>query len=151
MGNDDLRAETTLLHDEASHEIVSMLVATVGDDRRIAVRLESIDRLEVFDLADVERSANQEVVQYRDGTMTLHHLAHAVGASFMPSGNGLATIVCGGDSPVGIVVEQILDVVSIPASSIEALTTSTIAARAVIQGRVTDIIDLANFIHSEVL
>jgi two-component system chemotaxis sensor kinase CheA len=150
MGNDDLRAEVMATAEELSQETVSMLVATIGEERRIAVRLDSIDRLEVFSLEDVERSANQEVVQYRNGTMALHHLAHALGTSFTPAEGGLATIVCGGERPVGIVVEQILDVVAVPTVSIEGLSGSTVTARAVIQGKVTDVVNLAQYIDSEV-
>jgi hypothetical protein len=82
--------------------------------------------------------------------MPLRYLATAVGASFIPPQRGLATIVCGGDAPVGVVVEQILDVVAIPVTEIQFIDDSMIMARAVINGKVTDIVELASYIRSEV-
>jgi two-component system, chemotaxis family, sensor kinase CheA len=150
MGNEDLHSALIASHDDAPEELVSMLVATVGEDRRVAVRLDEVDRLEVFTLDMLERSAQQDVVQYRNGTMPLRYLATAVGASFIPSQRGLATIVCGGDAPVGVVVEQILDVVAIPVTEIQFIDDSMIMARAVINGKVADIVELASYIRSEV-
>jgi two-component system chemotaxis sensor kinase CheA len=150
MGNEDLRSDLLVGPDDASQELVSMLVATVGEDRRVAVRLDEVDRLEVFALDMLERSAHQDVVQYRNGAMPLRYLATAVGASFLPPEEGLATIVCGGDTPVGVVVEQILDVVAVPVTEFQAVDDSMVSARAVIHGKVTDVVELASYIRSEV-
>ncbi len=150
MGNDDSHTDGTHAVDELDQDLVSMLVASVGEERRIAVRLSEIDRLEVFAVDAVERSVHQDVVQYREGTMPLRHLAGALGTSFIPGEEGLSTIVCGGTHPVGVVVEQILDVVAVPAAAIEPVDSHMVTARAVIQGKVTDVVDLSRYIESEV-
>lgn len=150
MGNEDLHAELTSSDGDISQELISMLVASVGDNRRVAVRLDEVDRLEVFALDALERSAHQDVVQYRNGTLPLRYLATAVGSSFIPPQAGLATIVCGGDAPVGVVVEQIIDVVAVPANEIQIIEDSMISARAVISGKVTDIVELTSYIRSGV-
>jgi two-component system chemotaxis sensor kinase CheA len=150
MGNDDLHADSVTGQEEVNQDVISMLVASIGEDRRIAVPLADIDRLEVFAVGDVERSAYEEVVQYRNGTMPLRHLAGTLGSSFIAPEEGLATIVCGGARPIGIVVEQILDVVAVPAAAVEPIEDMVLSARAVIQGKVTDVLDLSRYIESEV-
>lgn len=150
MGNEEARSDGTDAVDEIDQNLVSMLIASVGEECRVAVRLSEVDRLEVFALDAVERSVHQDVVQYRNGTMPLRHLAQALGTSFLPAEEGLSTIVCGGDRPVGVVVEQILDVVAVPSALIEEVDSQLIAARAVIQGKVTDVVELSRYIESGV-
>jgi two-component system chemotaxis sensor kinase CheA len=120
-----------------------MLLASIGGDRRVAVALDDIDRLEVFALSDLEHSNGQDIVQYRNTTMPLCHIASRLGSSFAMSNDGVFTIVCGAERPIGIVVERILDVFSVEIDRIEDVPPGgPVRARVIAQGRITDVVDL---------
>ena len=123
----------------------SLLIFDPGDETRAAVQLSAVARLEEFDSADVEKSGNSDVVQYRDNILPLVYLSGQ--PQWMPGEENvrLNTIVFSqGDHSVGIVVGKILDIVH------ERLDFdgNKPAARSIIQNRVTEIVDLADFVST---
>lgn len=130
----------------SSQEITEMLLASIGGDRRIAIPLSEIERLEVFPLEQLEHSTGRDVVQYRDGTLPLHHVAPLLGSDFALSEDGVFTVVCG-ERQQGVIVEQILDVVQVPSASIEPVSEpGAVRARVVANGRITDVVHLESLI-----
>jgi two-component system chemotaxis sensor kinase CheA len=138
-----------------------LLFATRGGGR-MAIPLSQVARLEEFPRSALERVGPQDVVQYRNEILPLIHVSRALSARRRPVNNGRVgnrrraavstaaqatdtvqvVVYAGKGRRVGLVVDQILDVVE------EALTSRSAAHRpgvlftAVVQGRVTEFLDV---------
>lgn len=127
----------------------SLLLFALGDNRRMALPLSLVARLEEFAPEKIERSGSHEVVQYREQIMPLLHLA-----DFFQVPRGKATghsqvvVYSFEGRSVGLVVERILDILE------ETITVQSKAAKpgltgtAVVQGQVTDFVDAKQIILS---
>ncbi len=126
-----------------SVEAETLLLLEVGDDRRVAVPLSAVARLEEFAADAVERSGHRPVVQYRGEIMSLIDLGQCLGyGSWIGTDDAVSVVVyqhLGRD--VGLIVGQILDIVEhdCPAG----------ADSVVISGRVTDLFDVAALVDRE--
>ncbi|MFN8050683.1 MAG: chemotaxis protein CheA [Acidimicrobiales bacterium] len=133
-------AEAARAHDAGTQQIeqgvrTKLLVVTRGDEQ-LAIDVSEVDRLEQFGLVDLERSGSLDVVQYRDGILPLVRL----GSPAAPTGGEkeLTTVVFEREGRlVGLVVEQIVDIVEAPVEDSGA-GRSTV----VVRDRVTEMLDL---------
>jgi two-component system chemotaxis sensor kinase CheA len=126
-------------------ETTRLLICQVGADRRLALPMTDVARLEEFGADQVEKAGNAEVVQYRGDLLRLVHVGPLLGIG---SANGDAetySVVVHrheDETAVGLVVDRILDVIE------EEIALSNVGARrglagsAVLQQRVTDIVDV---------
>jgi len=126
-----------------------LLIFDLGDHHRMAVPLSEIARLEEFPPDAVEWAGHERVVQYRGAIMPLLHLGDIMGHPATASATGLLQVVVYARQgrPVGIVVGKILDIIeeTLPPEVMDAaLPRQSI----VIQGRVTDLLDLDAVIAS---
>lgn len=117
----------------------TMLLVAAGD-RRAALRLEEVTRLEQIGADSVEYRGHQQVVQYRGEIMPLVHLADVMSGAggYGASSDELTLVVCGRGPHVGLVVDTIIDTVDADAATIAAAEDDTV----VLQDRVTEIVDL---------
>jgi two-component system, chemotaxis family, sensor kinase CheA len=123
----------------------SLLVAGIGPAHRFAVELEQVTRLEKIDASSIEVADNREVVQYRGEILSLVRLADIMGvcSSRDPEEQLLDVIVYSeGEQTVGIVVDRIIDIVDQAIEITKSTHSHGRAVSAVIQGQVTDLIDL---------
>jgi two-component system, chemotaxis family, sensor kinase CheA len=127
----------------------TLLLFRAGDDGRMAIPLSLVARLEEFPLATVERTSGQEVVQYRGQIMPLIRLSSILGGMPESEQDPMQVVVYSDQGrSVGLVVDRILDIVE------EAVTVQNRAQRngllgsAVIQQRVTDLLDVPGIIHA---
>lgn len=123
----------------------TLLLVGVGDDRRAAIALSDVERLEEFAATDVEFGAGREVVQYREDILPLLRLGEALGVSAfgMDAADTLNVIVNRiGGRFVGVVVGRILDIVEQDVDLADGDETRGLLGTAIIQGRVTDVIDI---------
>lgn len=130
----------------------TLLVFGLEKDDRIAIPLSEVARLEEFRRSDVERSGDQDVVQYRGEIMPLIYLKKVLnkGAAAEDSEKELmqAIVFTKNDRSVGLVVERIIDIVE------EAITVKRGANRPgvlgtiVVQDRVTDLLDVENVVQA---
>jgi two-component system chemotaxis sensor kinase CheA len=109
----------------------------------MAIPLSMVARLEEFPAAHVERTGAREVVQYRGEILPLISLpAYFEGRPGAASGMRQVIVFAGRHHSVGLVVEEILDIVT------ETVTVSPTGARrgvlgsAIIGQRVTDLLDV---------
>jgi len=122
------------------------LVFSVGNGGRMAVPLMSVRRLEEVDWTSIERAGNLEVVQYRGRLLPLIDLRQRFGGGRGDQGATTPVIVHGtGDQSFGFVVQEIIDVVEETAEIEECSKRPGISGSAVLQGRVTDLLDPASF------
>lgn len=132
----------------------SLLVFTNAGSDRMAVRLDLIERLEVFAVEYLEHSGSGDVVQYRGEILPLVRIEELLGgpeAMFGPGAGPLAGIVgdgaqvlvhrAGSNRLLGVIVDDIVDVVDAP-SSLQPAGRPGVAGTAVLDGRVTEVLDL---------
>lgn len=129
----------------------SLLLFAIGESGRMAIPLSMVARLEEFPATAVERTGNQEVVQYRGEIITLIRLSevlHRPSAVDMTA--PIQTVVYShGQRSVGLVIDQILDIVD---EGVQIQNTNAASAgvmgSAVIQQRVTELVNVRGIIES---
>ncbi len=124
-----------------------LLVVDPGNGSPIAVRLSAVARLEEFKRSDIERSGHTEVVQYRGHIMPLIHLQSSGYGMDAGGESGRVSVVVftTGNQSVGIVVGRVIDIVQ------HVLTDDSdglLPGSHVISGRVTELLDLEDFVRS---
>ncbi len=122
-----------------------MLVFALRGGRRMAMPLALVARLEELPRAAVERSGGREVLQYRGGILPLVHLADVLGVpadGAEPPATMPVVVHDDGTRSVGLVVARILDVVDEEIAVREGGGAPGIAGSVVLQGRVTDLLDV---------
>ncbi|WP_433210136.1 chemotaxis protein CheW [Dactylosporangium sp. CS-047395] len=120
-----------------------LLIAGVGD-RRVAIPLDMVTRLEEFPVERIERTGSREVVQYRDQILPVLRLSHLLGAYETEAGPTVPVVVYTENGrSVALAVEKIIDIVE------EGLDDSKrdfgddgLLGSAVIQQRVTELLDV---------
>ncbi len=136
-------AKQTAQADTAIAARESWLLFRLGKSGRMAMPLSLVSRLEEFNLSQIERYAGREVIQYRDRIMPLVRLGDALGYG-SDAGNELLQVIvysCSGQN-IGLVVDEILDIAEQSAAVQEIGKVETLKGAAVIQQRVTDLLDV---------
>ena len=122
------------------------LLFGVGEEGTMAVPLSQVARLEEFPVARIETAGGRRVVQYRGSILPLIELDRDMHTSD-PSAARPVIVYSHGTRSVGFMVRRILDVVE-DAVSVERLSgDSAILGAAVVQGRVTDLLDVQGLIR----
>jgi two-component system chemotaxis sensor kinase CheA len=128
---------------EGGAAVQTLLVLSLGEQRRLAVPLSLVARLEEVAANDVEHADGREVIQYRGQIMPLLRLADVFGGPGQGDGETMHVVVYteGGQS-VGLVVGRILDIVETAVDLRQVSHRHGLLGTAVIQGRVTDLVDV---------
>jgi two-component system chemotaxis sensor kinase CheA len=143
---------------DARAAAVRLLLFQDASGGRMAIPLERVDRLEEIPASALERSGPQEVVQYRGEILPIFDVSQLLlerrRAPRTDSADGhddratLQVIVQRhGEGRVGIVVERILDVVE-QEMNLQPASRPGVSGTLVINGRVTEILDLQNLLAS---
>ena len=137
---------------ERSGDLQTFLVFEVGKDRRVAMPLSLVARLEEFESSKVETTGEQDVVQYRGEIMPLVRLSrvlHVEAAATDGSNETLQVVVYSDQGhSVGLVVEQILDIVEERVTVERRAKQVGILGSAVIKQRVTDLLDVQGIVSA---
>jgi len=161
-----LSEEPERIAETASDRQTVLLFAT-HDGGRMAIPLSQVARLEEFPRSSLEHVGPRDVVQYRDEILPLIHASRALGsrrnstedhsgsrrreentALAGESDTVQVVVYAGAGRRVGLVVDRILDIVE------ETLISRSVAHRrgvlftAVIQGRVTEFLDVDSILDS---
>jgi two-component system chemotaxis sensor kinase CheA len=122
----------------ARHPLAAWLVFRLPADRRGALPLSAVARLEEIPAARVERAGERELVQYRGQLMPLLRLSTPPAADHQL----LQVIVhAAGNRCIGLVVDEILDIVEQPVLG-DASLPGAAQPVTVLQQRVTELLDL---------
>ncbi|MBE9096295.1 chemotaxis protein CheW [Tychonema sp. LEGE 07203] len=142
---------------ESSEPPQQLLVFQGPDSRRMAIHLSRVCRLEEFPSHLLEQVGKQQVVQYRNQIMPVIYLSAVFGSGggAANSANGLGgrspaaddklplvVVSVGEQHQVGLVVDRIMDIVEQSIDIKGAATQAGISYCAVIQGQVTEILDV---------
>jgi two-component system chemotaxis sensor kinase CheA len=124
----------------------TLVLLRLAEDWRAAVPLAAVARLEEIPRSAVERAGDREVVQYRGGVLRLTRLLDLLEPGEdhrSDETERLRVVVCeGSGAPVGLVVEEVLEIVEETLLLQPAAGRSGILGTAVIRDRITDLIDL---------
>jgi two-component system, chemotaxis family, sensor kinase CheA len=130
-----VQAETVAPHDR-------YLVVELAPNRRAAVALDRVVRLEEFAASTIEFAAGVEVVQYRDQMLPLIRLAESLGACPEPTDTLHVVVYTAGSRQVGVVVVGIVDIFEQRIELTNTVQRFGVRGSAVIDGKVTDVADI---------
>jgi len=146
----------------------TLLLFQEEQGQRMAIPLELVARLEEFDRDAVERAGHQEVVQYRGRILPLvrisdylgRHRNGAVKPHGLSSGEGVVAagkpveneklqvvVFRQGQQSIGLIVHRILDIVEEEIALEHPSAQGGIRGSAVVQNKVTDLLDVADLLH----
>jgi len=147
-GKERSLAQAKTKTDDVTLKQDSWLVFRVGEQGRVAIPLPVVSRLEEFDSSAVEFSGNQPVVQYRGEIMPLVYVAEAL--QLVAAGrkhDRLQVVVYAEDGrSVGLVVEEILDIVEQQVAITRGQQSTRLLGSAVIQQHVTDLLNVPEIV-----
>ena len=140
--------QTTARADSAAADVAagsgeSLVLVGVGD-RRFAVPMSKVARLEELPAASVRPAGDRLVVHYRGELLPLVPLADRLGVtSTVDIDEPFNVIVCGTEQRgIGLVVDSIFDIVDERITVSDRTSAFGVLGTAVIQGVVTDVLDL---------
>lgn len=144
---------------EKAREKQTFLLFAGPDDSCMALPIETLDRLEELPASQVEQSGSQWVAQYRGRILPLVRLEYALDerrqrrrspkASAESLDKQFQVLVCHNEGQaVGVVVERILDIVEDVADVKYPATRAGVRYSAVINGRVTELLDIPAVLRS---
>jgi len=124
-----------------------LLVCALGEQRRLAIPLSQVARIEEFPRAAVERAGDHDVVQYRGDILPLLPVAELLKIRRKRGETGpdpfTVVVHSGGGRSVGLVVDGVLDVVEQVIAIRRRSRRRGVAGSVVLQERVTDVLDVA--------
>jgi two-component system chemotaxis sensor kinase CheA len=137
----------------------SYLLFSGPDDAHMAVPLDTLARLEELPVSQVEKTGTRWVAQYRGQILPLIDLAHALQerrtrrrSKEFEAASGVEryqVLVCNHEGyRAGLVVERIVDIVEDSAEAQYPASREGVLYSAVIQGRVTEMIDVPTILQT---
>lgn len=128
---------------QAAVELEQVLVIGVGE-RRVAMPLASVARLEHLRAENVELVGGREVVQYRGSILPLARLDRLLGSYSEPTTTGelLVVVFTHGDRSAGLVVDKILDIVDDEVAHHSDIEDHGLLGSTVLGDRVTELLDV---------
>jgi two-component system chemotaxis sensor kinase CheA len=128
-----------------------VLTVRIGD-RQVALPTSELERLETIQPHAVERSGGTAVVQYRGRMLPLVFVSEFIGGGGDHRGEApLRVVVTSERRPrsVGLVVDQVLDVVNVDPSSLDTVGhggSEAVVGSVVASGLVTELLDIARIV-----
>lgn len=135
--------------DTANEDRQTLLVFSVGADRRMAIPLALAARLEEIPTSRLERTGGLDVVQYRGQILPLIRVADHVAGRMAPEAPSdlLQVVVYAHEGrSYGLVVSRIIDIVDEAISIRRSAPSRGILGSIVVQEKVTDLLDVPGVI-----
>ena len=127
----------------AAEQLTSLLVFRAGTAQPKAVPLGLVTRLEEITTDKIELSNGRYMVQYRDQLMPLVQME---GVSVQTSGSQPILVFADDGRSMGLVVDEIIDIVEERLNIEVAGSRDGILGSAVIKGQATEVIDVGHFL-----
>ncbi len=126
-----------------------LLVVAIGEDRRVAIPLADVTRLERMPAGRLERVGSREVVQYRGDLLPVARLDRVLGAmSYEQPEELLVIVLTSGGVTVAVVVGEIVDIVTDDPGSRSGLEDTGLTGSTVVKDRVTELLDVSDLLHA---
>ncbi|AWI88586.1 hybrid sensor histidine kinase/response regulator [Methylobacterium sp. DM1] len=136
--------ETEAEEVEAGDAKATLLVFKGGAGGFKAVPLSLVTRLEEVDASKIEHLGGRPLIQYRGRLMPL--VPADPGIEIRSEGNQALVVFSDGDRAMGLVVDEIVDIVEERLDIEISADRSDLIGSAVLRGRATDIINIAHFL-----
>jgi two-component system chemotaxis sensor kinase CheA len=127
----------------AAEQLTSLLVFRAGTNQPKAVPLGLVTRLEELAVDKIELSNGRYMVQYREQLMPLVQMA---GVSVQTSGSQPILVFADDRRSMGLVVDEIIDIVEERLNIEVGGSEAGILGSAVIKGHATEVIDVGHFL-----
>ncbi|OUR75780.1 hybrid sensor histidine kinase/response regulator [Alphaproteobacteria bacterium 46_93_T64] len=141
----DHTIEEEMQRDTSENDKVAMLICRAGGNEPKAVPLSLVARLEEVDIETIERTNDQMVVQYRGKIMPLVTMSD--NATIVETGRQPILVFTDNDRTMGLVVDEIVDIVEDHLNVEMASSVEGMIGSAVIRGKATDIIDVGYYLQ----
>jgi two-component system chemotaxis sensor kinase CheA len=131
-------------------DVQSLLLFRAGAHERVAVPLSMVARLEEFRQSSLEHAGGRQVVQYRGAILPLIFLGAVLGGETpqsAPADPVQVIVFHDGDRFLGLVVDQILDVVAESVTVRRRTNCKGLLGSAVVGKQVVDFLDLHSIIQ----
>jgi two-component system chemotaxis sensor kinase CheA len=129
-----------------------LLLFRAGSFERLAVPLALVSRLEEFPRQSIEHAGGREVVQYRNRILplvTMHEVVEGcVSCGGQPADPLQVVVFNDGNRSVGLVVDEILDIVEEEVTSQQKSSCKGLLCSAVVGKHVADFLDLGQVIRA---
>jgi two-component system chemotaxis sensor kinase CheA len=140
---------------QAEVDHVSLLLFRLHESGQMAMPLERVSRLEELPRGRIEYAGQKPVIQYREQILPLvdlcRYFSPPAGSRASKDQDPFQVIVCNHHGQmVGLIVGEILDIVDKPVTSRTNGTRRGVQFSAVIQGLVTEVIDVTQVVESAV-
>ncbi|MDQ8732414.1 hybrid sensor histidine kinase/response regulator [Bradyrhizobium sp. LHD-71] len=139
----DLSDEHEAMRNASSDQMTSLLVFRAGSTQPKAVPLALVTRLEEIEASKIELSNGRYMVQYRDQLMPLVEME---GVSVRKDGVQPILVFADDGRSMGLVVDEIVDIVEERLNIEVASGRDGILGSAVIKGQATEVIDIGHFL-----
>jgi two-component system, chemotaxis family, sensor kinase CheA len=139
----EIAEENAASRASAAEQLTSLLVFRAGSSQPKAVPLGLVTRLEEIATDKIELSNGRYMVQYRDQLMPLVQMA---GVSVQTSGAQPILVFADDGRSMGLVVDEIIDIVEEKLAIEVAGQQDGILGSAVIKGQATEVIDVGHFL-----
>lgn len=139
----DMSEENDAMRNASSDQMTSLLVFRAGSNQPKAVPLALVTRLEEIEATKIELSNGRYMVQYRDQLMPLVEMD---GVSVRKDGAQPILVFADDGRSMGLVVDEIVDIVEERLNIEVASGKDGILGSAVIKGQATEVIDVGHFL-----
>ncbi|MDY0242749.1 MAG: chemotaxis protein CheW, partial [Rhodospirillaceae bacterium] len=139
VGSSQTAKDSAMVRGTSDGDQQSLLVFRAGGQDLKAVPLALVARLEEIDTAVIERSHGKPVVQYRGKLMPLVSIDGST--SVQSEGRQPVLVFADGDRSMGLVVDEIVDIVEESLKIELTVDQPGLIGTAVVSGKATDIID----------
>ena len=139
----EIADENAAMRTLAAEQLTSLLVFRAGSAQPKAVPLALITRLEEIAVAKIEKSNGRHMVQYRDQLMPLVQMDDV---SIVGEGAQPILVFSDDGRSMGLVVDEIIDIVEERLNIEVGSTHDGILGSAVIKGQATEVIDVGHFL-----
>jgi two-component system, chemotaxis family, sensor kinase CheA len=135
--------DSAAAHAASGEQLTSLLVFRAGNSQPKAVPLGLVTRLEEIAADKIELSNGRYMVQYREQLMPLVQMA---GVSVQTQGSQPILVFADDGRSMGLVVDEIIDIVEERLNIEVAGAQDGILGSAVIKGQATEVIDVGHFL-----
>ncbi|WP_050383057.1 hybrid sensor histidine kinase/response regulator [Bradyrhizobium pachyrhizi] len=139
----DLADDNANAHAASGEQLTSLLVFRAGSSQPKAVPLGLVTRLEEIATDKIELSNGRYMVQYREQLMPLVQMA---GVEVQSQGSQPILVFADDGRSMGLVVDEIIDIVEERLNIEVAGSQDGILGSAVIKGQATEVIDVGHFL-----
>jgi two-component system chemotaxis sensor kinase CheA len=153
----ELKAETTEMLaqqladqlESGSDESIEHLVVRVGANRRVAIPLADVTRLEQVAVDRMESVGGRTVVQYRDAIVPVLRLPQMLGVCESNTGEELPVVIfTRGSKTIAVVVDEILEIINDSGAVRSPVQDSGLLGSVVLSGQVTELLDVRSILLS---